>query len=205
IGSVLLVTAIYVIVMLVLTSATAVPLPELGNVAVVAVGRIALGTFGAVMLTFGGLLATASSANASILASSRINFAMGRDKLVSDWLNKIHDKFATPSRSIAVTGAIILGFILYGDVKTLAKAGSVLHLIVYGCMNLALIVMREADDPSYDPDYEVPFYPAVPILGAVTSFGLIAFMGGTEQLLSLVFVGVGILWYFVYAKSAPSE
>jgi amino acid transporter/nucleotide-binding universal stress UspA family protein len=200
IGSVLAVTVIYVVVMLVLTSATPTPLDELEGVAVVEVGRIALGSFGAVMLTFGGLLATASSANASILASSRINFAMGRDKLVSDWLNKIHDKFATPSRSIAVTGGIILAFILYGDVKTLAKAGSVLHLIVYGCMNLALLVMREADDPNYNPDYEVPYYPLIPIAGAISSFGLIAFMGGTEQLLSLAFVGVGILWYFVYAK-----
>jgi len=200
IGSVLLVTVVYVVVMLVLSSATAAPLQELGDVAVVEVGRIALGTVGAVGLTFGGLLATASSANASILASSRINFAMGRDKIVSDWLNEIHDRFATPSRSIAVTGGIILAFIVYGDVKTLAKAGSVLHLIVYGCMNLALIVMRESEDSDYEPDYEVPYYPIVPILGAVTSFGLIGFMGGTEQLLSLGFVGVGIAWYFAYAK-----
>jgi nucleotide-binding universal stress UspA family protein len=40
----------------------------------------------------------------------------------------------------------------------------------------------------------------VPILGAVTSFGLIGFMGTTEQLLSLAFAGLGVVWYFAYAK-----
>jgi nucleotide-binding universal stress UspA family protein len=164
------------------------------------VGRVVLGGVGVVALTGGGLLATASSANASILASSRINFAMGRDKLVSDWLNAIHDRYATPHRSIALTGGLILLFILIGDVKTLAKAGSVLHLIVYGLLNLALIVMREADVPEYQPDYTVPFYPVVPIIGAIASFGLIAFMDMIEIGLSLVFVAVAVLWFYAYAR-----
>ena len=205
IGSVLIVTVVYVIIMLVLTSASAVPLPELGDVAVVEVGRIALGSVGAVMLTFGGLLATASSANASILGSSRINFAMGRDKLVSNWLNEIHDEFNTPHRSIALTGGLILAFIVYGDVATLAKAGSVLHLIVYGFLNIALLVMRESDDPEYQPDYEVPFYPVVPIIGALTSFGLIAFMAPIEQMMGLGFVGIGVVWYLAYARGKTEK
>jgi nucleotide-binding universal stress UspA family protein len=166
----------------------------------VSVGRVVLGGVGVVALTIGGLLATASSANASILASSRINFAMGRDRLVSDWLNAIHEKYATPHRSIALTGGLILLFIAIGDVKTLAKAGSVLHLIVYGLLNLALVVMREADVPEYQPDYTVPFYPAVPIIGAIASFGLIAFMNVIEIGLSLVFVVVAVLWFYFYAR-----
>jgi len=201
IGSVIIVTVIYGVIMLLINAV--LPWQEISGgegVAVVKVGRMVLGGVGVVALTGGGLLATASSANASILASSRINFAMGRDRLVSDWLNAIHDKYATPHRSIALTGGLILLFILIGDVKTLAKAGSVLHLIVYGLLNLAIIVMREADVPEYQPDYTVPFYPAVPIIGAIASFGLIAFMDVIEIGLSLVFVVVAVLWFYVYAR-----
>lgn len=193
IGSVLIVTLIYAVIMLLINAV--LPWQEISNaggIAVVEVAKVVLGGAGALALTGGGLLATASSANASILASSRINFAMGRDKLVTDWLNAIHDRFATPHRSIALTGGLILLFIVIGDVKTLAKAGSVLHLIVYGLLNLALIVMREADVPDYQPDYRVPLYPVVPILGAIASFGLIAFMDGIEILLSLLFVVVAV-------------
>ena len=205
IGSVLIVTVLYAIVMVVLMgvinwdllAATDTPVVDVAEVAFGAFGFAALGVG---LLTFAGLLATASSANASILASSRINFAMGRDKLVSDWLNDIHDRFATPHRSITLTGAIIVLFIVVGDVKTLAKAGSVLHLVVYGLLNLALIVMRESDVPDYEPAYRVPLYPVVPILGAVSAFGLIAFMAPIEIGLSLMFVAGGVAWYFLYAR-----
>ena len=206
IGSVLIVTVIYAVIMLLINAV--LPWEEIaqsGDIAVVTVAKMVIGPVGAILLTVGGLLATASSANASILASSRINFAMGRDKLVSDWLNAIHDRFATPNRSIALTGGLILLFIAVGDVKTLAKAGSVLHLIVYGLLNLALVVMREADVPEYQPDYTVPLYPVVPILGAIASFGLIAFMDGIEILLSLVFVAVAVVWFFVYVRGKTEK
>jgi len=210
IGSVLIVTVMYAIIMFVLMGVIewdvlgASKTPVL-DVAAVAFGGVGLAPLGIGLLTFAGLLATASSANASILASSRINFAMGRDKLVSERLNAIHPRFSTPYRSIAVTGGLILLFIAVGDVRILAKAGSVLHLVVYGLLNLALVVMREADVEEYDPDWEVPLYPLVPVLGAVSSFGLIGFMETKEVLVSLAFVGGGLAWYLLYARSRADK
>jgi nucleotide-binding universal stress UspA family protein len=152
-------------------------------------------------MLLGGLLATASSANASILASSRINFAMGRDGIVSESLNEIHPRFATPYRSIAATGALILVFIAAGTVETLAAMGSVLHLLIYALLNVALIVMREANPTDYDPDYTVPLYPIVPILGALTALGLVVFIAPLVIGLSALLVAGAILWYFGYARS----
>ncbi|WP_049921116.1 amino acid permease [Halopiger djelfimassiliensis] len=161
-----------------------------------------LGVVGITSITLAALLATASSANASILASARINFAMGRDKIVSNWLNEIHPRFATPYRSIAVTGGMIVVFIavLGGQLEVLAKAASVLHLIVYALINAALIVFREADVPEYDPDFTVPLYPITPILGLVLSLGLIGFMKEIEIMLGLLFVVLAVTWYGVYAR-----
>ncbi|RQG91176.1 amino acid permease [Natrarchaeobius halalkaliphilus] len=161
-----------------------------------------LGVIGVTSITLAALLATASSANASILASARINFAMGRDKIVTGWLNEIHPRFATPYRSIAVTGAMILLFIvvLGGQLEVLAKAASVLHLVVYALINAALIVFREADVPEYDPDFTVPLYPITPILGIVLSLGLIGFMEEIEIALSLLFVVGAVIWYGIYAR-----
>lgn len=198
IGSVVIVTVIYALVMVTMMAVLEWDVIAQTDTAVVDVARVVLGPVGASVLVFAGLLATASSANASILASSRINFAMGRDKLVSNWLNEIHERYSTPHRSISFTGFLILLFITLGDVESLAKAGSVLHLIVYGLLNVALIVMRESNAP-YEPSYTVPFYPIVPLLGAVTSFGLIAFMATVEIALSGLFVFGAIVWYFVYA------
>ncbi|MDZ5810122.1 amino acid permease [Halorubrum sp. AD140] len=216
IGSVAIVTVIYAV--LVTTMLGVVPWPELSQDAPVAqAARVAFpesigpvtGVAGiaAAAMTVGALLATASSANASILASARINFAMGRDKIVTNWLNEIHPNYATPYRSILVTGGLIVVFIalLGQEIEVLAKAASVLHLIVYALMNAGLIVFREADVPEYDPEFTVPLYPITPILGAVLSLGLVAFMDGIEIALSAAFVLAAVAWYFVYARRETDE
>ena len=216
IGSVAIVTVIYAI--LVTTMLGVVPWPELSQDAPVAqaarlafpesigpVSGVAAGA--AAVMTVGALLATASSANASILASARINFAMGRDKIVTNWLNEIHPNYATPYRSILVTGGLIVVFIalLGQDIEILSKAASVLHLIVYALLNVGLIVFREADTPEYDPDFTVPLYPITPILGAVLSLGLVAFMDGIEIALSGAFVVAAVAWYFLYARDKTEQ
>ncbi|MCG1003932.1 MULTISPECIES: amino acid permease [Halobacterium] len=205
IGSVVLVTLIYALVLLVVLAAVPNELVAGNDTAVVDVARRLMGPAGAVALLFGGLLATASSANASILASSRINFAMGRDKLVSDSLNTIHDRFATPYRAIALTGVFILVFVLFGNLETLSTMGSTLHLVIYGLLNVALVVMRTVDPPEYQPDFRVPFYPATPILGAITSFALIAFINPTIIAATGAFVVFAVAWYLVYARSRATK
>ncbi|WP_336327653.1 amino acid permease [Halovenus sp. HT40] len=210
IGSVLIVTTIYALFLVVLLAAVPTELVSGNDTAVVESAELLFSqyggfgvTFGVVgtgMLLFGGLLATASSANASILSSSRINFAMGREKIITPSLNTIHPRFGTPYRSIALTGFLILVFLALGNLELLATAGSVLHLVVYGLLNLALIVMREAEPEGYDPDYEIPLYPVVPIIGAVASFALIAYIRLFVIGLCALLVVFAALWYFLYAR-----
>ncbi|UIP00970.1 amino acid permease [Halobaculum sp. CBA1158] len=208
IGSVVIVTVIYALVLIVMSAAVEqgfiAGLPE-DQIAVVEVARVVLGPAGAVAMLVGGLLATASSANASILASSRINFAMGRDRIVSPEINEVHPRFGTPYRAIAITGALILLFIVVADVNTLSTLSSVLHLVIYALLNVALIVMREADVADYDPDYTVPLYPVVPVLGAIVSVALIVFIDWRVVAVGGGFVGFAILWYFGYARSRTTS
>ncbi|WP_267161034.1 amino acid permease [Halovenus salina] len=214
IGSVVLVTGIYALVLFVM-SASLEPgfIAGIGEdqIAVVEVADVLLGPIGAVAMLFGGLLATASSANASILASSRINFAMGRDEIVSPTLNEVHPRFATPYKSIAITGAMILAFILGGDliggnaVLTLSGAASFLHLVIYGLLNIALIVMRTADPEEYQPDFRVPLYPFTPIAGAITSFALIAYIEPGVRLFGAAIIGASVLWYVFYARTRTTK
>jgi amino acid transporter/nucleotide-binding universal stress UspA family protein len=215
IGSVVLVTVIYALVLVVMSAAvpqgfiaelvTNVAPGETQPIAVVEVGRQVQGAVMAGALLFGGLLATASSANASILASSRINFAMGRDRLVTPSLNEIHPRFGTPYRSIAVTGGLILLFILVADIDLLSGAASGLHLIIYGLLNVALIAMRFVNPEEYQPEFTVPLYPIVPILGTVLSFALLIYVDPSARLLSFVIAAAAIVWYLVYARTRATK
>jgi amino acid transporter/nucleotide-binding universal stress UspA family protein len=211
IGSVVLVTVIYALVLVVMSAA--VPDGFIANVVQtgenpIAVVEVAEYLQGAVMggaLLFGGLLATASSANASILASSRINFAMGRDRIVTPDLNEIHPRFGTPYRAIAITGGLILLFILVGELTLLSGAASGLHLIIYGLLNIALVVMRYVDPEEYAPDFRVPLYPLLPILGVVFSFALLVFVERNALVLSFGVAAAAVVWYLVYARSRTDK
>jgi amino acid transporter/nucleotide-binding universal stress UspA family protein len=207
IGSVLIVTVIYALVLIVMSAAVEpgfiAALSE-QQIAVVEVGRLIFWPLGTALL-IGGLLATASSANASILASSRINFAMGRDRIITPDLNEIHDRYGTPYKSIAMTGGLILVFILLANVETLSTLSSVLHLVIYALLNVALIVMREADVPEYEPSYTVPLYPFTPIVGAIVSLALIYFIDPRVIAIGAGFVVFAGLWYLFYARSRTTR
>jgi amino acid transporter/nucleotide-binding universal stress UspA family protein len=205
IGSVVIVTAAYAFILLAVLAAVETQVVANNETAVVDVARMLIGPVGAAAMLLGGLLATASSANASILASSRINFAMGRDKLVSPEINEVHPRFNTPYRAIAITGALILVFMVFGNLELLATAGSVLHLIVYSLLNVALIVFREADPEGYEPDFRVPLYPIVPILGTIFSLALIVFIEPFVVVLSMGLVVFAVIWYLVYARNQVEE
>ena len=108
IGSVALVTVLYVLIVLVTAGMfTQGEIEQLHTPLTVAAGRM-FGPIGAGIMVFAGLLATTSSANASIMAASRINLAMARDHMIPQWLNEIHPKRLTPYRAIIFTGALAL-------------------------------------------------------------------------------------------------
>lgn len=204
IASVLTPMVFYVLVMLVSTGV--LPVPELAssNIPVADVASEYLGTIGALMMVIGAVLATVSSANASILSAARVNFAMGRDKILTDWLNKIHSQFRTPFRAILITGAVILLLIGIGvGIETLADVASFLYLLTYALVHVAVIVMRRAGPEDYDPDFKLSSwaYPLIPLLGSAACLVILAQMRTIVLLIGGGIVLVGILWYFGYAAS----
>jgi len=200
---------VYALFLVVLLAAVPTELVANNETAVVDAARLlfgnysvfgySLGAVGAGMLLIGGLLATASSAKRSILVVA--------DQLRDGSRENRHPETQPdprpvrhPYKSIALTGALILVFLVAGGVESLSTMGSVLHLIVYGLLNIALIVMRESEVEGYDPDFEVPFYPIVPIIGTLSSFALIVYIEPRIIALSAGLVAFAVLWYLLYAR-----
>lgn len=113
--------------------------------AMVEVARDFVGSAGAVAILFAGLLATFSSANASILSASRSVFAPSRDALLPRKAGEIDLRYGTPHVALSMAGGSILVLVGTGQVRLLAEVASFLHLIMYGLMCVALIQLRRAD------------------------------------------------------------
>jgi amino acid transporter/nucleotide-binding universal stress UspA family protein len=210
--SVVGVTILYMIIMIVSTGI--IPYQELGGslVPVADVAVVFAGSVGVVAIVFAAVIAAISSSNSSILAASRVLFAMGRDNLMSDWLNETHDRFHTPHRAVVTTGAVTAGLIGIGleveaIVALLAEVASFSFLVTYALVHVALVTFRRADPPEYDPDFEIPeiLYPVVPILGVLASVFVITQMARVVQFVGLGIIGLGGIWYLVYARSNAVE
>lgn len=200
-GSVLIPTLLYVAVILV--AAGILPLAGIIDLEapIVEAARLFAGTFGAIAVTFGALMATASSANASVLASSRISFAMGRDKILPEFFNEIHEIYFTPHKSILLTGAITIFLVAVADVEGLSSSAGVLTLVNYALVNVALIVLRIKPPKNYRPAYTAPGFPYLQIIGAISSVGIIFLAKRPAQIGAGVLLILSLIWFFAYSKS----
>ena len=172
----------------------------MGETATVEVARSLIGRFGAVAILFAGLLATLSSANASILSASRTVYALGNDRLLPSKVGSLHDKYGTPHIGLAVVGLPIVACLFLGRIEVLAEVASLLHLILYGLICVTLILCRRRRPLWFAPTYRTPLYPVVPILGAIACFGLIAWMEYLSMAIGGGVIAISLGYFFLFDR-----
>ncbi len=201
IGSVVIVTFLYLFVMLILVGLKRYD--QLNSTTIViSLARNMMGGFGAFAIIVGGIFATVSSANASIMSASRINFAMGRDKLIPEWLNKVHPNFLTPSRSIVTTGALILLMLFTSRLELLAEVAGFLSLLLYALVCLACIIMRRAEVEWYKPSFRVPCGDLLSIIGFVACLFVMKYMQPIVLMVGFASILFSFLWYYFYVRKS---
>lgn len=158
-----------------------------------------MGPVGKTIITVVAIFAFTTASNAGLTAASRYPMAMSRDNLLGSYWKKI-GRFNTPTRSIILTMGLMMIFILLLSPEGIAKLGSAFKLLIFGMINLAVIVMRESKITAYDPGYKTSLYPWVQIIGILTPVVLIPQLGGLSVILSAGVIIFGALWYYLYAK-----
>ncbi|MFB6371699.1 MAG: amino acid permease, partial [Bradymonadaceae bacterium] len=208
IASVVTPMILYVLVMYVCTGVLPISELAVSDIPVADVAAEYLGTYGPLMMVLGAVLATVSSANASILSAARVNFAMGRDKILPNWLNQVHRSFRTPYRAIIVTGVVILAMIGIGvGVETLADVASFAYLVTYALVHAAVMVMRRAAPPDYDPDFRLPgiMYPVIPALGFISTLVVLSQMRSIILAIGGGLLVVGMVWFALFARTRATK
>lgn len=159
------------------------------------------GGVGVVVISLAAVFALTSMANAGVLGTSRFLLGMSRDSLLPEWLGRVDRQFLTPRNAVLVTGGVLLALIAFVPVVNLAKLASAFLVLVFSMENLALIVFRESGLVFYDPDFTVPGYPTVQILGVVGGIMFIVRMGALSILGAVGIIVAGLGWYVVYGRS----
>ena len=154
---------------------------------------------GLILVVIAAVAAFASTGNAGIMSASRYPMAMARDKLLNERFATI-GKLGTPHWSILATVIMMVIILVAFNVAEVAKLASAFQLLLFGFLNLAVIVMRESKIKEYDPGFNSPFYPWVQIIGIILSIVLIFEMGVLSILFTIVVSVFSVIWYKYYAE-----
>ena len=158
---------------------------------------------GAIVILVGGLLSTVSALNATIYSSSRVAFAMARDASLPQAIAKVHQKRGTPHYAILFSTVLIIGMAVALPIEEVAAAASVMFLLLFGGVNIALIRLRKLR-PDLDRGFKVPFVPFTPLLAVATMLFIAVFMFVGYPLAWLAAGGwivLGFVFYYAYSRS----
>jgi amino acid transporter/mannitol/fructose-specific phosphotransferase system IIA component (Ntr-type) len=161
--------------------------------------RETLGPFGSKIMAAAAIIAFIASANAGLTAASRYPLAMGRDHMVPAVFSRL-GRFHTPTNAILLTSGLMMFFIVVLSPTGIAKLASAFQLLLFGLINLSVIVMRESQIASYDPGFRSRGYPWVQVIGILASLILIPQLGFLSVAVSGSMIALTILWYITYAR-----
>ena len=157
------------------------------------------GQTGLILVVIAAIAAFASTANAGIMSAARYPLAMARDELISPVFSKL-GRFDTPTYATLATVGLMIILLISFNVEAVAKLASAFQLLLFGILNVSVIVMRESEIEAYDPGFRSPFYPWMQIAGFFISAFLIAEMGFISIVFTLIVITVSVVWFFYYAR-----
>jgi amino acid transporter/nucleotide-binding universal stress UspA family protein len=156
---------------------------------------------GGIMLLIGGVISTMSALNATIYSSSRVAFAMGRDRNFPSFFGKVHKNNFTPHYSIIFSLIIVVTMALSLPIEDVASAADIVFLLLFMQVNITLIRLRKKR-PDLDRGFFTPLFPYVTIAGILFLLFLAGYMfsySPTAWIVTAVWVAVGLFVYKYYA------
>lgn len=171
---------------------------------VISVSERIIPHFGAPLLIVGSVLSAMAALNATVFSSSRVSFAMGRDKSLPRMFGSVHKTRRVPHNAILITGLVMLFMALFFPLEVVVASTSIMFLLLFTLANAAAIKLRHRLT-RIDIGFRTPFFPLFPVVGIVCSMGIALYLYTfmpEAWYITAVWIAVG-LTLSVFAK--PSE
>ena len=198
-GTLVFCTVLYVLVALVLTGT--VPLHHIDTQAPIAHAMRMIGKdWFAGLLSIGALCALTSVLLIYQLGTTRILYAMSRDRFLPKSLRLIHKKYRTPHVLTWISGIVVIVCALFMDLSISAELCNFGTFTSFIIICIAVLILRKTD-PDRPRPFKVPFSPLFPILGIITCGGLMVYSMKyltTSSLYFPLWLLIGVVIYAAY-------
>jgi APA family basic amino acid/polyamine antiporter len=135
-----------------------------------------------------------------LLGQSRVFFSMSNDGLVPKIFSELHPRYRTPYKSnllfFVLTG--LFGAFVPGDVVGEMTSIGTLFAFMLVCAGVWIMRVRR---PDIRRGFTVPALPFVAVMGILVCGAMIYGLGWTNWLRLIVWLMIGLVFYFGYGKS----
>lgn len=195
---VLVVTLVYVS-----TSASFIYLVPLERVAsgetfAAQAGEVLFGRLGGQLFSAVVIVAVLGSLAGVIMSAPRVYFAMARDGMFFRAVARVHPRYGTPARAIALEAALACVLALLGTFNEIVSYFVFVVVIFLALTVAALFVLRRRS--TSEPEYQTPGYPATPVAFLLLiALLLILLAGGNprQSALGVAVVAAGLPVYYL--------
>lgn len=175
-------------------------LPETNQSPLAETAAVVFGPAGRTAFLWAAILSTTGFLTADILSGPRMLYALGRDRLLPRFFDRVHPRFHTPHVAIAGYALLCAGLALSGTFTTLAVFASAGTLMIYLAAALGLLRLRRLAPPGAQAPFVVPFGPVVPLLAAAIVVGLLSALTLKELLATLALAVAGFIPGLIRAR-----
>ena len=159
-----------------------------------------MGSVGVILVTTAGLIAALTSLNSAIIASSRAAYAMSKNGHFPKVLRKVHEHCKTPYVAIVSGSILITFFSIIDNLEFVVYSINFGFVIGFSLVNLSLIKLRRIK-PYLNRPFKTPFYPLMPIVGIISSIGLLVFFDVKPLVFGITWGLFGLIIYFLKQKA----
>ena len=199
IASLLVCTALYILVAAVLTGM--VPWREVNIEAPIARAFMDRGLTGAShIITLGALAGLTSVMLVMLLGQTRVLYSMANDGLLpKKFFADIHPKWRTPWKNtilVGVLAAVVGSLVPIDDIGKMVNIGTLLAFVI---VCIAVVMLRRTDPDQARP-FRTPWVPLVPILGVIFNGYMMYRLGWINWARLIIWLAIGLVVYFTYGQ-----
>lgn len=139
-----------------------------------------------------------------LLGQSRVFYSMSNDGLIPKVFSELHPKFKTPYKSnwilfvfVGLFAAFVPGHVA-GD---LTSFGTLFAFVLVSIGVWILRIRSPHIERPFKSPLSTPYFPIVPILGAVICTGMIVALDGQTLRVAFAWMAIGLVVYFLYSKN----
>lgn len=177
------------------------------TIAAIEVLRSFMGNAGVMIISLLIMISTFGTTNGTVLASSRLYFAMSKDNLFFKYASTCHKQFKTPSSSLIIQGIWSCILVLSGSFDQLTDMLMFANFIFYGAAAYGVFVLRKKmkDEERKYKVFGYPYIPAITVIFFALIFVITIIQSPRDAGIGAALILSGIPFYFVWRHKSINQ